>query len=58
MHELVTIILASNLCSKMKSSATEVIQKICGKPLLSYVIDAASQAGSGALALVSISHIL
>jgi bifunctional UDP-N-acetylglucosamine pyrophosphorylase/glucosamine-1-phosphate N-acetyltransferase len=52
MHELVTIILASNLCSKMKSSATEVIQKICGKPLLSYVIDAASQAGSGALALV------
>ena len=47
MHELVTIILSPDLNKRMRLSVAAATQKVCGKPLLSYVLDAAAQIGSG-----------
>lgn len=43
---ITSIILAAGEGSRMKSKSSKVVHKICGKPLLSYVIDTAKKAGS------------
>lgn len=52
MQELVTIVLAAGAGTRMNSSVAKVAHRICGKSLLSYVIDAATQTGSDTLVLV------
>jgi len=52
MQELMTIILAAGAGTRMKSSIAKVAHTVCGKPLLSYVVDAASAAGSSQIVLV------
>jgi bifunctional UDP-N-acetylglucosamine pyrophosphorylase/glucosamine-1-phosphate N-acetyltransferase len=52
MQELVTIVLAAGAGTRMKSMVAKVAHKICGQPILSYVIDAAAQTGSNTLVLV------
>jgi len=47
MQDLVTVILAAGAGTRMKSSTAKVLHKICGQPMLAYVIDAARKAGSG-----------
>lgn len=52
MQKLVTIILAAGEGKRMKSSAAKVAHEVCGQPMLSYVSDAAVEAGSDSLVLV------
>ena len=52
MQELVTIILATGAGTRMKSAAAKVTHKICGQPMLSFVMDAAEQTGSREIILV------
>ena len=52
MQELVTIILAAGAGIRMKSVAAKVTHKICGRPMLSFVMDAAEQTGSGETILI------
>lgn len=46
MQNLVTVILAAGAGTRMKSGISKVLHKICGQPMLQYVIDAAREAGS------------
>lgn len=52
MQELVTFILETDSGARMESTVTKAAHKICGQPLLTYVIDAAVEAGSDSLVLV------
>lgn len=52
MQELVTVILAAGAGTRMKSARAKVTHKICGQPMLMYVMDAAKQAGSAEIAVV------
>lgn len=44
--DLLTIILAAGKGTRMKSSLPKVLHKVCGKPMLQHVIDAAKSVGS------------
>lgn len=44
--ELETIILAAGKGTRMKSKLPKVLHKICGKPMLQYVVEAAKKIGS------------
>lgn len=52
MQELVTIILAAGAGTRMKSTVAKVAHRVCGQPILSYVVDAAAQTGPNTLVLV------
>jgi bifunctional UDP-N-acetylglucosamine pyrophosphorylase/glucosamine-1-phosphate N-acetyltransferase len=52
MQELISIILATGEGTRMNSSVAKAAHKICGKPILSYVTEAAKQAGSESMILV------
>ena len=42
---LATLILAAGRGTRMKSRLPKVLHEICGRPMLSYILDAASAAG-------------
>jgi len=44
--QVASVILAAGKGTRMKSQLPKVMHKVCGKPMLSYVIEAASEAGS------------
>ena len=46
MSELVAVILAAGKGTRMKSKLPKVLHKICGKPMLQHVLDAADAAGA------------
>ena len=46
MQEFITLILAAGAGTRMKSSLAKVAHPLCGRPMVSYVIQAAEQAGS------------
>ncbi|MGB9808823.1 MAG: sugar phosphate nucleotidyltransferase, partial [Caldanaerobacter sp.] len=46
MEELVSVILAAGLGKRMKSKYPKVIHKVCGKPMIKWVVEAAKEAGS------------
>lgn len=52
MSNFTAIILAAGMGTRMKSKMPKVIHSICGKPLCSWVIDAASGAGADRVAAV------
>ncbi len=52
MHQLITVILAAGAGTRMKSSIAKVAHQVCGQPLLTYVIEAVTQAGTDSLVLV------
>ncbi|HOK42480.1 MAG TPA: bifunctional UDP-N-acetylglucosamine diphosphorylase/glucosamine-1-phosphate N-acetyltransferase GlmU [Thermoclostridium caenicola] len=52
MRDLVTVILAAGAGTRMKSHTAKVLHKICGQPMLAYVMDAARKAGSGEIIAV------
>ncbi len=46
MEEFVAIVLAAGLGTRMKSRIPKVIHEICGRPMVSYVLDAVEAAGA------------
>ncbi len=46
MHGIRTVILAAGKGTRMKSSKPKVLHEVCGKPIISYVLDIASAVGS------------
>lgn len=46
MEELVSVILAAGLGKRMKSKYPKVVHKVCGKPMVKWVVEAAKKAGS------------
>ncbi len=52
MHLLKTIILAAGQGTRMKSESPKVLQSICGKPLIQYVLEVAHRIGSLKIYLV------
>ncbi|HHT70424.1 MAG TPA: bifunctional UDP-N-acetylglucosamine diphosphorylase/glucosamine-1-phosphate N-acetyltransferase GlmU [Firmicutes bacterium] len=52
MSELTAIILAAGKGTRMKSSRPKVLHELCGRPLISYVVDAARAAGAEDVVLV------
>ncbi len=52
MHQLITVILAAGAGTRMESSVAKVAHQVCGQPLLTYVIEAVTQAGTDSLVLV------
>ncbi len=44
-HSLAAIILAAGKATRMKSDRVKVLHEICGRPMLSYVLDACRDAG-------------
>ncbi len=51
--ELAAVILAAGKGTRMRSALPKVLHQICGKPLLSYPITAAKEAGFGQLKIVA-----
>jgi bifunctional UDP-N-acetylglucosamine pyrophosphorylase/glucosamine-1-phosphate N-acetyltransferase len=45
MNERVAIILAAGVSSRMKTAVPKVLHEVCGRPMLSYVLDACRGAG-------------
>ena len=39
------LILAAGMSTRMKSARSKVLHKVCGKPILAYVLDACREAG-------------
>ncbi|MGB9679030.1 MAG: bifunctional UDP-N-acetylglucosamine diphosphorylase/glucosamine-1-phosphate N-acetyltransferase GlmU [Thermoanaerobacteraceae bacterium] len=52
MDKLSTIILAAGLGKRMKSKHPKVVHKVCGKPMIQWVIDAASCCSSDIIVVV------
>jgi bifunctional UDP-N-acetylglucosamine pyrophosphorylase/glucosamine-1-phosphate N-acetyltransferase len=52
MSRLTAIILAAGKGTRMKSSRSKVLHEVCGRPMLSYVVDAARSAGAEDIVLV------
>ena len=52
MSERVAIILAAGISSRMNTKLPKVLHEICGRPMLSYVLDACRGAGVGKLYVV------
>lgn len=46
MEGLVTLILAAGLGKRMKSKHPKVVHKVCGKPMIEWVVDAVEEIGS------------
>ena len=46
MKDLRTIILAAGKGTRMKSDMPKVLHKVCGKPIIRYVLDVAQDVGS------------
>jgi bifunctional UDP-N-acetylglucosamine pyrophosphorylase/glucosamine-1-phosphate N-acetyltransferase len=47
MAERVAVILAAGVSSRMNTKLAKVLHEVCGRPMLSYVLDACRQAGFG-----------
>ncbi|HKM38689.1 MAG TPA: bifunctional UDP-N-acetylglucosamine diphosphorylase/glucosamine-1-phosphate N-acetyltransferase GlmU [bacterium] len=52
MNNLTAVILAAGKGMRMKSSRPKVLHELCGRPLISYVVDAAKAAGASDVVLV------
>jgi bifunctional UDP-N-acetylglucosamine pyrophosphorylase / glucosamine-1-phosphate N-acetyltransferase len=52
MAERVAVILAAGVSSRMKTDIPKVLHEVCGKPMLSYVIDACKAVGVGKIYVV------
>jgi bifunctional UDP-N-acetylglucosamine pyrophosphorylase/glucosamine-1-phosphate N-acetyltransferase len=52
MSEKVAIILAAGVSSRMKTNTPKVLHEVCGRPMLSYVLDACRGAGVGKIYVV------
>lgn len=52
MKELAAIILAAGKGTRMKSERPKVLHKVCGRPLVAYVVEAAKAAGAAEVVLV------
>ncbi|MHC4645781.1 MAG: NTP transferase domain-containing protein [Planctomycetota bacterium] len=52
MAERAAIILAAGISSRMNADIPKVLHEVCGRPMLSYVLDACRQAGVGRLYVV------
>lgn len=46
MEKVAAVILAAGKGTRMKSALPKVLHKVCGKPMVQYVLDAASKAGA------------
>ena len=53
MREFTSIILAAGMGTRMKSQLPKVLHKVCGKELVSWVIDASKKAGAKKVVAVS-----
>lgn len=52
MSEKVAIILAAGVSSRMKTNTPKVLHEVCGRPMLSYILDACRGAGIGKIYVV------
>ena len=52
MAERAAIILAAGVSSRMNADVPKVLRKVCGRPMLAYVLDACRKAGIGKLYVV------
>ncbi|MCR4402713.1 MAG: bifunctional UDP-N-acetylglucosamine diphosphorylase/glucosamine-1-phosphate N-acetyltransferase GlmU [Firmicutes bacterium] len=52
MEQFVAVILAAGLGTRMKSRRPKVMHEICGRPMVSYVLDAAESAGAARIVVV------
>ena len=52
MAERVAIVLAAGISSRMNTEVPKVLHKVCGRPMLSYVLDACRQVGVGKIYVV------
>ena len=52
MRDRVALILAAGQSSRMKTTLPKVLHEVCGRPMLSYVIDACRVAGVGKIVVV------
>jgi bifunctional UDP-N-acetylglucosamine pyrophosphorylase/glucosamine-1-phosphate N-acetyltransferase len=52
MAERVAIILAAGISSRMKTEIPKVLHEVCGRPMLSYVLDACREVGVGKIYVV------
>ena len=50
---LAVVILAAGLGTRMKSDLPKVLHEVCGRPMLSYVIDAALSVSPGRVVVVT-----
>jgi bifunctional UDP-N-acetylglucosamine pyrophosphorylase/glucosamine-1-phosphate N-acetyltransferase len=52
MSDKVAIILAAGVSSRMKTNTPKVLHEVCGRPMLSYILDACRGAGIGKIYVV------
>ena len=52
MSERVAVILAAGISSRMKTNTPKVLQEVCGRPMLAFVLDACREAGIGRIYVV------